>query len=450
MRGAFIFIYHRIIGFSIIYLSFKLFHGMIQVQRLRTEQQQVEDALLKRGIKAGDTIRHILEKDDERKSVQKQLDDLLAESNQKAKAIGQLYKEGKAQEANALKEETSSIKEQTKELHASLVDLETAVNDLLVTLPNPPQESVPAGNSEEDNEIIENVGEIPSLSSEALPHWEIAKKYNIIDFEMGVKITGAGFPVYNGKGARLQRALINYFLDVNTDAGFQEVLPPFFVNEASGFGTGQLPDKEGQMYHMEVDNLYVIPTAEVPVTNIFRDEIVDANDFPILRTAYTPCFRREAGSYGKDVRGLNRLHQFDKVEIVGITKPEDSNELLNKMVDHVASILKALGLPYRVLRLCGGDLGFASAITYDFEVWSAAQQRWLEVSSVSNFETFQSNRLKLRYRDEDRKTQLCHTLNGSAMALPRIMAAILENNQIENGVKVPEVLVPYTRFNIID
>ncbi|GAB5556660.1 MAG: serine--tRNA ligase [Schleiferiaceae bacterium] len=422
---------------------------MIQIQRLRTDAEQIVQALTKRGIDARATVDSILQVDERKRSVQKELDDTLAEANQKAKAIGQLYKEGKAQEANALKEETSQLKEKTKEFTTLLHEIEDELYQLIVSLPNPPQEAVPAGMTEDDNEIIENVGEIPSLSEEALPHWEVAKKYDLIDFEMGVKITGAGFPVYNGKGARLQRALINYFLDVNTDAGFEEVLPPFFVNEDSGFGTGQLPDKEGQMYHMPQDNLYVIPTAEVPVTNIFRDEIVKAEDFPILRTAYTPCFRREAGSYGKDVRGLNRLHQFDKVEIVGITRPEDSEALLDKMVNHVAGILKSLGLPYRVLRLCGGDLGFASAITYDFEVWSAAQKRWLEVSSVSNFETFQSNRLKLRYRGEDKKTHLCHTLNGSAMALPRILAALLENNQTEDGVVIPEVLVPYTRFDKI-
>ncbi len=422
---------------------------MIQIQRLRNEADQIVQALTKRGIDARATVDSILKVDERKRSVQKELDDTLAEANQKAKAIGQLYKEGKAQEANALKEETSQLKEKTKEFTALLHEIEEELYHLIVSLPNPPQDAVPAGMTEDDNEIIENVGEIPSLSEEALPHWEVAKKYNLIDFEMGVKITGAGFPVYNGKGARLQRALINYFLDVNTDAGFEEVLPPFFVNEDSGFGTGQLPDKEGQMYHMPQDNLYVIPTAEVPVTNIFRDEIVKAEDFPILRTAYTPCFRREAGSYGKDVRGLNRLHQFDKVEIVGITRPEDSEALLDKMVSHVAGILKSLGLPYRVLRLCGGDLGFASSITYDFEVWSAAQKRWLEVSSVSNFETFQSNRLKLRYRGEDKKTHLCHTLNGSAMALPRILAALLENNQTEEGVVIPEVLVPYTRFDKI-
>lgn len=422
---------------------------MIQIQRLRTEADKIVEALTKRGIDARATVDSILEVDERKRSVQKELDDTLAEANQKAKAIGQLYKEGKAQEANALKEETSQLKEKTKEFTANLHQIEDELYNLIVTLPNPPQSAVPAGKTEDDNEILETVGQIPDLSEEALPHWEVAKKYNLIDFEMGVKITGAGFPVYNGKGARLQRALINYFLDVNTEAGFEEVLPPFFVNEESGFGTGQLPDKEGQMYHMPQDNLYVIPTAEVPVTNIFRDEIVDAADFPILRTAYTPCFRREAGSYGKDVRGLNRLHQFDKVEIVGVTKPEDSEALLDKMVNHVASILRSLGLPYRVLRLCGGDLGFASAITYDFEVWSAAQQRWLEVSSVSNFETFQSNRLKLRYRGEDKKTHLCHTLNGSAMALPRILAALLENNQTEDGVVIPKVLVPYTRFDKI-
>jgi seryl-tRNA synthetase len=372
-----------------------------------------------------------------------------ARSNALAKEIGQLFKSGKGEEANELKAETGTLKQDIKALNEELQGLEEKEHDLILTLPNVPHESVPAGKDENDNEEVGRKGEIPTLHEGAKPHWDLASDYNLIDFELGVKISGAGFPVYVNHGARLQRAMINFFLDENRAAGYTEYQPPHFVNAASGYGTGQLPDKEGQMYEMPLDGLYAIPTAEVPITNIFRDEIVKASDFPIKSTGYTPCFRREAGSYGKDVRGLNRLHQFDKVEIVSITDPESSYALLDEMVAHVASLLDKLELPYRILRLCGGDAGFTSALTYDFEVYSAAQERWLEVSSVSNFETFQANRLKLRYRDENGKTQLCHTLNGSAMALPRVLAALLENHQTPEGIKIPEALVSYTGFDII-
>jgi seryl-tRNA synthetase len=366
-----------------------------------------------------------------------------------AKSIGQMFKEGKVQEANAAKEETKTLKEESKQLQEVLSNANTELHQLLVQAPNIPHPSVPAGNSEDDNEEIKSGGTIPTLDKDAQPHWDLTTKYELIDFELGNKITGAGFPVYTGKGARLQRALINYFLDKNTQAGYQEIQPPLLVNEASGFGTGQLPDKEGQMYHATEDNLYLIPTAEVPVTNIFRDVILKEEDFPISYTAYTPCFRREAGSYGKDVRGLNRLHQFDKVEIVNVQHPDKSYDTLNEMVSHIEGILNELELPYRILRLCGGDLGFTSALTYDFEVYSAAQERWLEVSSVSNFETYQANRLKLRYKNSEGKTQLAHTLNGSSLALPRIVAALLENNQTAKGIKIPAALVSYTGFDII-
>jgi seryl-tRNA synthetase len=372
-----------------------------------------------------------------------------ARSNVLAKEIGQLFKSGKGAEANELKAETGALKQEIKALNEELQSLEEKEHDLILTLPNVPHESVPAGKDENDNEEVSRKGEIPTLHEGAKPHWDLASEYNLIDFELGVKISGAGFPVYVNHGARLQRAMINFFLDENRAAGYTEYQPPHFVNAASGYGTGQLPDKEGQMYEMPLDGLYAIPTAEVPITNIFRDEIVKAADFPIKSTGYTPCFRREAGSYGKDVRGLNRLHQFDKVEIVSITDPESSYALLDEMVAHVAGLLDKLELPYRILRLCGGDAGFTSALTYDFEVYSAAQERWLEVSSVSNFETFQANRLKLRYRDENGKTQLCHTLNGSAMALPRVLAALLENHQTPEGIKIPEALVSYTGFDII-
>lgn len=423
---------------------------MLEINRIREEKEAIINALAKRHIDARETIDQILVADEKRRHTQVELDNTLAESNRLAKEIGQMFKEGKRDEAETLKTRTAELKVKSKELQDELARAEEEQNELIVSLPNTPYHLVAAGKSADDNVEVSKEGDIPSLPENALPHWELASEYRLIDFEMGVKVTGAGFPVYTGKGARLQRALINYFLDVNTSAGYEEFIPPYFVNEASGFGTGQLPDKEGQMYHMTEDNLYAIPTAEVPVTNIYRDEIVAEADLPIKCTAYTPCFRREAGSYGKDVRGLNRLHQFDKVEIVTISKPEESYERLDEMVEHVAGLLRALELPFRVLRLCGGDMGFTSAMTYDFEVWSAAQGRWLEVSSVSNFETFQANRLKLRYRDADKKTRLCHTLNGSSLALPRIMAALLENHQDANGIRIPDVLVKYTGFNRIE
>lgn len=422
---------------------------MLQINRIREEKDSIIAALKKRHFDAEETIDDLLKTNDSKKDIQRKAEDLKAEANGIAKQIGGLFKEGKREEAEQLKGRSSEIKSLLKELQEELNTLTEKEHELLVSLPNAPHESVATGRNEQDNVEVKRVGEIPTLYGNAVPHWDLTTKYKLIDFELGVKITGAGFPVYTDRGARLQRALINFFLDKNTKAGFEEFIPPLFVNEDSGFGTGQLPDKEGQMYHMPVDNLYAIPTAEVPITNLFRDVIVKKEDLPIKCTAYTPCFRREAGSYGKDVRGLNRLHQFDKVEVVVVSEPEKSYNTLDEMVNHVAGLLDALGLPYRILRLCGGDMGFTSALTYDFEVYSAAQERWLEVSSVSNFETFQSNRLKLRYKD-DNKTQLCHTLNGSALALPRIMAALLENNQTENGVTIPECLVAYTGFKIID
>jgi seryl-tRNA synthetase len=422
---------------------------MLQVNHIRENKQQVIDALAKRTLDVADEIDLLLETNEKRRQIIRQMEDLQARSNQLSKEIGQLYKAGDRSEAERLKGLTAEIKEEIKQLGADREALEEKERAILVNLPNTPHPSVPAGASEEDNEVVTEHGEKPTLNKHAVPHWELAKKYSLIDFERGVKITGAGFPVYTNKGARLQRALINYFLDKNTEAGFTEYLPPHFVNEDSGFATGQLPDKEGQMYHMTADNLYAIPTAEVPITNLFRGDILKAEDLPVKCTAYTPCFRREAGSYGKDVRGLNRLHQFDKVEIVVLAHPEKSYAVLDEMVTHVAGILQELKLPYRILRLCGGDLGFTSALTYDFEVWSAAQERWLEVSSVSNFETYQSNRLKLRYRDQNNKPQLAHTLNGSALALPRVLAALLENNQSMEGVSIPEVLVPYAGFDLI-
>jgi seryl-tRNA synthetase len=387
--------------------------------------------------------------DEKRRSIRHDLEEKQHQSNELAKEIGILYKSGRGDEANALKAQTAGLKEAIKELNEQVQAVADSEHELLLTLPNVPHESVKAGRDENDNEEVSREGEIPSLGEHSQPHWELAEKYNLINFELGVKITGAGFPVYVNQGARLQRAMINFFLDENRAAGYTEYQPPHFVNAASGYGTGQLPDKEGQMYEMPVDGLYAIPTAEVPITNIFRDEIVNANDFPIKSTAYTPCFRREAGSYGKDVRGLNRLHQFDKVEIVTIDHPNNSYDRLDEMVAHVAGLLRKLELPFRVLRLCGGDAGFTSALTYDFEVYSAAQERWLEVSSVSNFETFQANRLKLRFKDEEGKSQLCHTLNGSAMALPRVLAALLENHQQADGIRIPEALVSYTGFNKI-
>lgn len=420
---------------------------MLVLQRLREDKDQVIAGLAKRGIDAAQDVENAIALDEKRRSTQGQLDQTLAEANQLNKKIGELFRSGKKEEANEMREKSTQLKELGKQLQSKMEAVESELHQLLTTLPNVPHQSVPAGKSAEDNEEVRRVGDIPEMEEDALPHWEIAAKYDLIDFELGVKITGAGFPVYKGKGARLQRALVNFFLDENMKAGYNEYQPPLVVNEASGFGTGQLPDKEGQMYHVTEDDLYLIPTAEVPVTNFFRDEIV--NELPIKCTAYTPCFRREAGSYGKDVRGLNRLHQFDKVEIVQVVHPKNSYDTLDEMVSHVASLLDKLELPYRILRLCGGDMGFTSALTYDFEIYSAAQKRWLEVSSVSNFETFQANRLKLRYRDEDRKTQLCHTLNGSALALPRILAGLLENHQDESGVRIPTALQSYTGFDRI-
>tara|TARA_Y100000385_G_scaffold133313_1_gene138450 strand:+ start:109 stop:1380 length:1272 start_codon:yes stop_codon:yes gene_type:complete len=422
---------------------------MLQIQRIRDHKEAFIKALKKRGIDATPVITQVLEADDNRRATQAKLDDTLSKANSLSKEIGVLFKSGKADQATTLKEKTSALKENSKALDEQLKDISKTLQELLYTIPNIPQELVPSGMDENDNQQTLREGDIPVLAEGALAHWELAKKYDIIDFELGVKITGAGFPVYKGKGARLQRALISYFLDKNTAAGYTEYQVPHLVNEASGIGTGQLPDKEGQMYHVGVDDLYLIPTAEVPVTNMFRGDLIQEADLPIACTSYTPCFRREAGSYGAHVRGLNRLHQFDKVEIVRIEHPDNSQKALEDMVEHVANILRALQLPFRILRLCGGDLGFAAAITYDFEVFSTAQDRWLEVSSVSNFETFQANRLKLRFKDKDGKNKLAHTLNGSSMALPRVLASILENCQSAQGIKIPEVLVPYCGFDII-
>jgi seryl-tRNA synthetase len=423
--------------------------SMLQLQAIRENKNGIIEALKKRNIDAAPLVEEVLTLDEKRRELQTKLDTILAESNTLSKDIGELFKTGKAQEANVLKDKTVHLKEVSKELAEALNTTAAALQQKLYLLPNTPHSSVPHGKSAEDNEEIFAEGTIPQLSPGALPHWELAKKYDIIDFELGVKITGAGFPVYKGKGAKLQRALINYFLDKNTSAGYTEVQVPHLVNEASGFGTGQLPDKEGQMYHVGEDDLYLIPTAEVPVTNLYRDILLYENDFPICHTAYTPCFRREAGSYGAHVRGLNRLHQFDKVELVRIEHPEKSYAALEGMVAHVKEILKELELPYRILRLCGGDMGFTSALTYDFEVFSTAQDRWLEISSVSNFETYQANRLKLRYKDTSGKNQLAHTLNGSSLALPRVLAGILENYQTPEGIMIPKVLVPYCGFEKI-
>ncbi|NJB71795.1 seryl-tRNA synthetase [Saonia flava] len=423
---------------------------MLQLQVIRENKEEIIKALSKRNLDASSLLDNILQLDEKRRAVQTQLDAALAELNSLSKEIGMLFKTGKAQEANLLKEKTGTLKEDSKKLGEDLNTTAEELQALLYQIPNIPHISVPAGSTEDDNEEVFKEGNIPTLSGDALPHWELAKKYDIIDFELGVKIAGAGFPVYKGKGARLQRALISYFLDKNTEAGYKEIQVPHLVNEASGYGTGQLPDKEGQMYHVGADDLYLIPTAEVPVTNIFRNEIVNQKDFPICLTGYTPCFRREAGSYGAHVRGLNRLHQFDKVEIVRVEHPSKSYEALNGMVEHVKEILRDLKLPYRIIRLCGGDLGFTAALTYDFEVFSTAQDRWLEISSVSNFETYQANRLKLRFKDEHGKSQLAHTLNGSSLALPRVLAGILENYQTPEGIKIPEVLIPYTGFNMIN
>lgn len=423
---------------------------MLQLAFIRENKDAVIAGLAKRNLDAASLIDEVISLDEKRRSVQTQLDQEKAESNNLSKEIGMLFKSGEAQKANLLKEKTTQLKETIKTLEDSLNETATALDELLYKIPNVPNELVPAGNSETDNEEVHREGTIPTLETDALPHWELAKKYDIIDFELGNKITGAGFPVYKGKGAKLQRALITYFLDKNTAAGYTEYQLPHLVNEASGFGTGQLPDKEGQMYHVTGDNLYLIPTAEVPGTNLFRGDLVNESDLPIAITGYTPCFRREAGSYGAHVRGLNRLHQFDKVEIIRIEHPSRSYQALDGMVEHVKGILKELKLPYRILRLCGGDIGFTSALTYDFEVFSTAQDRWLEISSVSNFETYQANRLKLRFRSSEGKNELAHTLNGSSLALPRVLAGILENYQTKEGILVPEVLVPYTGFKIID
>lgn len=422
---------------------------MLTLKLIQDNTQEVIDRLKVKGFDASGIVKDIIELDNQRKATQSEADGLLAEMNALSKAIGQMFKEGKAAEANAAKEQTVTLKERIKELTTALENIEKELQDKVVLLPNLPHASVPVGRTAEDNEVVRAGGKMPELKN-SLPHWELARKYDLIDFELGVKLTGAGFPVYKGKGAKLQRALINFFLEQAEQAGYQEVMPPLMVNEDSGFGTGQLPDKEGQMYHATLDNLYLIPTAEVPVTNIYRDVILNAGQLPIKNCAYSACFRREAGSYGKDVRGLNRLHQFDKVEIVQVAHPDSSYQVLESMVAHVQGLVEKLGLPWRILRLCGGDMSFTSALTYDFEVFSAAQERWLEVSSVSNFESFQANRLKLRFKEEgDKKTRLAHTLNGSALALPRIVAALLENNQFEGGIRVPEVLVPFCGFDVI-
>lgn len=424
---------------------------MLQVAFIRENREKVLKGLAKRNFKnAEDLVTKTLQADEDRRAIQTELDTLLAESNKLSKDIGQLFKAGEPLKAEMLKQKTVQLKDKSKELNDILQTKAEELQELLYLIPNIPNEIVPNGFSAEDNETIFQHGEIPKLHKGAMPHWDLAKKYDIIDFELGVKITGSGFPVYKGKGAKLQRALINYFLDKNTAAGYEEVQVPYMVNEASGYGTGQLPDKEGQMYFVEEDNLYLIPTAEVPVTNIYRDVILKEEDFPILKTGYTPCFRREAGSYGAHVRGLNRLHQFDKVEIVRVEHPSNSYKALDQMVTHVKGILEDLKLPYRILRLCGGDMGFTSALTYDFEVYSTAQEKWLEISSVSNFETFQANRLKLRFKNNTGKTELAHTLNGSSLALPRVLAGILENYQTPEGIRVPDVLVPFCGFDIVN
>ena len=423
---------------------------MLTLKLLRENPEFVIAKLAVKNFDAREIVEKINALDQNRRALQVELDNCLAEQKKKAAQIGGLMKEGKRDEAEAIKAEVAALKSRSTEIETKSQENNSELDSLVVLLPNLPCDQVPEGRTAEDNVVVKQGNEVPELGENALPHWDLAKKYDIIDFDLGVKLTGAGFPVYKGKGARLQRALINYFLDINTAAGYLEVEPPVMVNEASGFGTGQLPDKEGQMYHATADNFYLVPTAEVPVTNIYRDVIVANNEFPVKMTAYTPCFRREAGSYGKDVRGLNRLHQFDKVEIVRIEKPEDSYAALDEMVAHVESIVKSLGLPYRILRLCGGDMSFTSAITYDFEVYSAAQGRWLEISSVSNFESYQANRLKLRYKDAEGKTQLAHTLNGSSLALPRVVAALLENNQKGDRIEIPEALRPYTGFDYID
>ena len=423
---------------------------MLQIAYIRENQEQVVKALAKRNLDAADMIQKVIDLDEQRRATQVELDNILAESNKLSKEIGDLMRNGEKSKAEILKEKTAKLKDKTADLKERLNTFTDELTNQLYQIPNTPAAIVPEGKTPEDNVTVFEQGEIPVLAEGSLPHWELAKKYDIIDFELGAKITGAGFPVYKGKGAKLQRALISYFLDKNTEAGYSEVQVPHLINEASGYGTGQLPDKEGQMYHAVADDLYLIPTAEVPVTNLYRDVILNESELPICNTAYTPCFRREAGSYGAHVRGLNRLHQFDKVEIVRIEHPEKSYEALDGMVEHVKNILNELKLPYRILRLCGGDMGFTSALTYDFEVFSTAQDRWLEISSVSNFETFQANRLKLRFKGKDGKTQLAHTLNGSSLALPRVLAGILENYQTPEGISIPDVLKPYCGFDIID
>lgn len=423
---------------------------MLIPAHVREHFDQVVAGLQKRNIDAAPQLTTLLSLDEKRRATQATLDQTLAQANAIAKEIGQLFKQGASEEATAKKQESAALKASSKELQDTLQEVTTQLQEVLYQLPNIPHPSVPSGNSDQDNEEVLQKGNIPTLDDDALPHWELAKKYKLIDFELGAKITGAGFPVYTGKGAKLQRALINYFLDFNTAAGYGEVQVPHLVNEASGLGTGQLPDKEGQMYHVTEDDLYLIPTAEVPVTNLYRDSLIHEDALPVKLTAYTPCFRREAGSYGAHVRGLNRLHQFDKVEVVRISHPDKSYAALDEMVNHIGTLLTSLDLPYRILRLCGGDLGFTAALTYDFEVFSTAQNRWLEVSSVSNFESFQANRLKLRYKGKDGKKQLAHTLNGSALALPRIVAGLLENHQKPDGINIPKALVPYTGFDIIN
>jgi seryl-tRNA synthetase len=423
---------------------------MLTLKQITDNTDDVIRRLAKKHFDGKKLIEQVIEINSKRKNTQSVLDANLAELNNISKTIGALMKDGKKDEAEAARAKVANMKEGNKQLEADMKEAEEKLITILCTIPNLPHESVPEGKHAEDNVVEKTGGVIPDLGADALPHWELAKKYDLIDFELGVKITGAGFPVYKGKGARLQRALINFFLDNAREAGYLEIQPPYVVNTASGYGTGQLPDKEGQMYHANLDDLYLIPTAEVPVTNIYRDVILDKKELPIKNTAYSACFRREAGSYGKDVRGLNRLHQFDKVEIVRIDTPEHSYESLQEMVNYVQTLVEKLELPWHILRLCGGDMSFTSAITFDFEVFSAAQKRWLEVSSVSNFESYQANRLKCRYRNEDKKTELCHTLNGSALALPRIVAALLENNQTPEGIRIPKALIPYTGFDIID
>lgn len=423
---------------------------MLQVNFIRENKQEVIDKLAIKYFDASEIIDQVIDLDEKRRSLQKQLDESLAEANRAAKEIGALYKQGKAEDANAMKARSAELKVLSKELGEQLDKTVEALNSKLIQIPNVPHPSVPTGKTEDDNVQIHEEGTIPELYENAVPHWDLIEKYDIIDFNLGNKVTGAGFPFYKGKGAKLQRALVNFFLDKALDAGYTEYQPPLLVNEASGYGTGNLPDKDGQMYHAGLDNLYLVPTAEIPITNIYRDTILKAENLPIRNVAYSSCFRREAGSWGAHVRGLNRLHQFDKVEIVHIAHPDKSYEVLEEMREYVASLVRELNLPFRIVRLCGGDLSFTSALTYDFEVYSAGQKRWLEVSSVSNFESFQANRMKLRFKDKDGKTKNAHTLNGSALALPRILAALLENNQTAEGIKIPEALIPYTKFDIID